>query len=86
MLVADMCSPRAYGAEGVAHLSSLLLFDAQPRLALSVDERVLTCGNAPTLEFTLIVQRAREIRLKLLPQAPDRCPFTEVKAGHAGVG
>jgi hypothetical protein len=36
----------AHSAEGVAHLSSLLLFDAQPRLALGVDERVLTCGNA----------------------------------------
>ena len=32
-------------------------------MALSVGERVLTCGNAPTLEFTLIVQRTREIRL-----------------------
>jgi hypothetical protein len=58
----DALQKAAYGAEGVAHLSSLLLFDAQPRLALSVDERVLTCGNAPTIEFTLIVQRTREIR------------------------
>jgi len=48
---------RTYGAERVAHLSSLLLFDTQPRPALSVDESDLTCGDTCTLKFTLIVQR-----------------------------
>jgi hypothetical protein len=40
---------------------------------------VLTCGNAPTLELTWIVQRAREIRrsaqhLDLQDELPERVP------------
>jgi hypothetical protein len=47
---------RTYGAERVAHLSSLPLFAAKPQLASSFDTSVLTCGDARTLKFTLIVQ------------------------------
>jgi hypothetical protein len=46
-----------HGAEQIAHLSSPLLFDAQPRPDPERDESVLTCGNTRTLTFTLIVQR-----------------------------
>ena len=57
---------RTYGAERVAHLSSLPLFDAKPQLASSFDTGVLTCGDARTLKFTFIVQRMRNLTITIL--------------------